>query len=89
MPSRDRGRARARASDEEFVLFLQGVSTDQTSQFSQMACLTEKADPSPLPLARAQRHGTPDSPAYPTGGRIRRPARVSNWFGANHREERR
>ncbi|GFF74724.1 hypothetical protein IFM62136_08897 [Aspergillus lentulus] len=25
MPSRDRGRARARASDEEFVLFLQGI----------------------------------------------------------------
>jgi hypothetical protein len=54
-----------------------------------MACLTEQTDPSPLPLARAQGHGSPDSLAYPTGSRIRRPARVSHWFGANYCEERR
>jgi hypothetical protein len=45
MPSRDRGRARGRASDEEFVLFLQGVSPDQISRLAGWHVLLNKQIP--------------------------------------------
>ncbi|GMF73634.1 unnamed protein product [Aspergillus oryzae] len=65
MPHPQKGRSRPRGSDEEFVLFLQGVSVLRQVGFPD-GCLTEETDSSPLSLARTEGSGTPNSLAHPT-----------------------
>lgn len=70
MPHPQKGRSRPRGSDEEFVLFLQGVSVLRQVGFPD-GCLTEETDSSPLSLARTEGSGTPNSLAHPTSRGIR------------------
>ena len=86
MAPREKGRSR-RGSDEEFVLFIQGVSRSLFRD--QESWLLKRTDPSSLSLARTQGPRSTDSPAHPTSRGIRRPSWVSDGIGADHREEQR
>ncbi|EIT80055.1 hypothetical protein AO1008_08218 [Aspergillus oryzae 100-8] len=68
MPHPQKGRSRPRGSDEEFVLFLQGVSVLRQVGFPD-GCLTEETDSSPLSLARTEGSAVvyDDHHGFPTG----------------------